>query len=103
MKKEKCIAINGVKFELDGECKLGTNFRHGTASIYDAYKKPSVSKIDVWESWGRWCREMETCELWVSSSNSNYFSIEGVCRWHGIPYFLRITYAHNRAYKVVTE
>lgn len=99
--KKQIIEINGIEFELDGTCKLGSNFEIGTASIFDAYKNPSSEKISIWDGWCRWWREMDKCDIWVSAHTCNFFSISGLCKWQGEKYFLRITYAHNRAYKVV--
>lgn len=68
--------------------------------IFDVYGRPSCTKVSIWKSWVEWARN-NGAMLKISSHNCNFFSIEGIARKDGQPYFLRITARHYRAYKIV--
>lgn len=96
------VEINNELFILDKHSPIPyeTNLR-GYTSIYDAYKHPSDTKVNIWKSWLLWFHENEgTCV--VSSKNCNFFTIEGYVtdKETGKRYFAYITYANKRLYAV---
>ena len=46
----KTITIDGVTFEV----KKSFNLEFMGEDIYEAYNKPSETKIKLWEKWERW-------------------------------------------------
>lgn len=103
------VTINGVEFELF-KADAGASARFtvtGAAydEIYDAYVRPSYTKVKVWHSWCEWCYELNKngspCELMIASHNCMRFSIAGKVQHGGHVYELWITRCHNRAYLVV--
>ena len=97
--KEQYIAIGTTlarRFELCGEVS-----RVSINSLeYGVYGRPSCTKVSIWKSWVEWARNNDAT-LKISSHNCNFFTIEGIARKDGQPYFLRITASHYRAYKIV--
>lgn len=109
--KNKELTINGVRFEVCGECNALADYKGAVYDeIYSVYKKPSDAKVSIWHDWCDWCyriNEMHPdcnafeCGLHISSNTCMFFSIKGYVRMNdGTMYRLWITQAHNRAYKV---
>lgn len=93
------VELNGVTFELDNKEKVN-NPCVFYKSIYDVYGRCSEAKKNIWESWAGWFREANSHMFGVTSHNSNFFTICGVVQGLDGEYFVRITKAHNRAWKV---
>ena len=103
------VTINGETFELF-KAYAGASARlTGTGAeydaIYDAYGRPSYTKVGIWHDWCEWCYELNKngmpCELWIASHNCMSFSIGGKVQYNGHVYDLWITKCHNRAYLIV--
>ena len=105
--KEQYISIGSTlarRFELCGEvARVSINpleYGWDDDEIFDAYGRPSCTKVSIWHSWVDWARKSDAM-LKIGSHNCNFFTIEGIARKDGQPYFLRITARHYRAYKIV--
>lgn len=109
---KKHININGIEFELCGT--VATSSSHcvteGCAydEIYEVYKRPSRTKVLIWQDWCKWCEEIrntdDNCGISISSHNISFFSIGGFYYDHltDTTYVLWITYSNSRAYKLVS-
>ena len=105
--KRKTLEINGETFELFNSDSLDVEiFTNGAAydEIYEAYGRPSATKVQVWHDWCEWCYDLNKngmpCELWIASHNCMSFSIRGKVQYNGYVYDLWITKCHNRAYLI---
>lgn len=102
LRRYATVELNGVTFELDKKYPIPyeTSLR-GYTNIYNAYNRPSDTKVSIWEGWLLWFHENGgTCV--VSSKNCNFFTIEGFVTDNetGKRYFAYITHANNRLYEV---
>ena len=106
--KRQTVTINGETFELF-KADAGASARiTGTGAaydeIYEAYGRPSYTKVGIWHGWCEWCYELNKngipCELWIASHTFQSFSIGGKVQYNGHMYRLWITKCHNRAYMV---
>lgn len=92
------------RFELCGQvsrdCIDPREYGWNDDEIFDVYGRPSCTKVSIWKSWVEWARN-SGARLKIGSHNCNFFTIEGIVRKDGQPYFLRITASHYRAYKIV--
>ena len=105
--KEQYIEIGSTfarRFELCGEVSRVSmdprEYGWDEDEIFDVYGRPSCTKVSIWHSWVEWARNSGAM-LKIGSHNCNFFTIEGIARKDGQPYFLRITARHYRAYKIV--
>ena len=107
--KRQTVTINGETFELF-KADAGASLRiigPGAAydAIYDAYGRPSYTKVQVWRVWCDWCysciEKGIPCTLDIASHNCMQFSIDGKIQYGGHVYRLWITRDHNRAYLIV--
>lgn len=105
--KEQYIAIGTTfarRFELCGQVSRvfinPLEYGWDRDEIYDAYGRPSCTKVSIWHSWVDWARK-NNAMLKIGSHNCNFFTIEGIVKQDGEPYFLRITARHYRAYKIL--
>ena len=105
--KKQYIAIGTTcerRFELCGEVSRvfinPLEYGWDDDEIFDVYGRPSCTKVSIWKSWVEWARNSGAM-LKIGSHNCNFFTIEGIARKDGQPYFLRITASHHRAYKIV--
>lgn len=105
--KEKNVVINSVAFELYDDGRLDTCTIYSGAEyndIFNAYRKPSIYKVNSWYAWCDWVYEcmklgMEAT-LEISSHSSSMYSIRGAVRdTDGTKYELMITKGHNRAFR----
>lgn len=103
----KDIAIgttSAERFELCGQVSWASinslDYGWDDDEIFDAYGRPSCTKVSIWKSWVEWARNNDAM-LKISSHNCNFFTIEGIAMEDGQLYFLRITARHHRAYKIV--
>lgn len=96
------VEINDVPFTLDKKSPIPYETSlNGYHNIYDAYNRPSDTKVAIWEEWFLWFHGNDgTCV--VSSKNSAFFTIEGYVtdKESGKRYFAYITHANNRLYAV---
>ena len=105
--KEKNVSINGVTFELYDDGRLDTGKIHSGAAyddIFNAYRKPSIYKVNSWHAWCEWVYECMKLgmdvTLEISSHNCNMYSISGEVRdTDCTKYELWITRDHNRAFR----
>lgn len=103
MSKQKYVLIGGKVFELQStntyvawdatSASLGVQ-----SSIYDAYARPSVYKVEAWEDLVRWCDRNEKCGVWISGHNCMTFSVHGYIEQYGVRYYVEFTHMHNRAW-----
>ena len=97
------VELDYVTFTLDKNNPVPCeHVLQGYDDIYDAYRRPSEYKVDIWRDWEEWFyRNDGHCV--ISSKNCNFFSIEGFVtdRESGKRYFAYITYANNRLYEVL--
>ena len=105
--KRKTLEINGVTFELfNSDSHEAKSFTNGAAydAIYEAYGRPSVRKVGIWNSWCEWCNTLNhngiPCTLEIGSHSCHQFSINGKVKFGGQVYSLWITRDHNRAYLI---
>ena len=106
--RKRIVTINGEAFELF-KADAGASARFtGTGAvydeIYDAYGRPSYTKVQVWHEWCEWCYELNKsgnpCALWIAGHTCSSFSIAGKVQYNGHMYRLWITKCHNRAYLI---
>ena len=102
MKKWTNYEIMGERFEVNiVDAEIENNIR-GYDTIYEAYERPSGTKIGIWYSWQEWfVRNGGYCK--IVSHNCNFFTIAGYVTDSTTKerYYCYITAAHNRAWKVV--
>ena len=103
----KTININGEVFELlKSDVNVCNYFVSGADynEIYEAYVRPSISKVSIWAEWCKWCfdniHKGNPCTISICSKNCSLFSISGMVAVDGHVYRLYITKSHNRAYIV---
>ena len=103
--KRQTLTINSVEFELfKADAGASARFTNGAAydEIYEAYGRPSGTKVLVWHVWCEWCysciEKGIPCTLGIASHNCMQFSIDGKIQYGGHVYALWITRCHNRAY-----
>lgn len=94
------LTINSVRFKIDTlETREEPNIRP-YETIHTAYGRPSATKVSIWHYWEKWFSE-NGGYCWVSSHNSNFFTIEGIVQSElGYPYYCRITPSHHYAWKI---
>lgn len=102
MRKWENYEINMERFEVNTVDTEVENGLSGYDDIYDAYGKPSRTKVSIWNEWYYWfthnggyCR--------IVSRNCNFFSIAGYVTDQETKerYYCYITASHNKAWKVV--
>ena len=75
---KKHIVLNDQTFyEVNPHTKMGNFIKdlpYQYDDIYKAYDKPSSRKVAIWEWWKRWC-EQQNFTIWISSRNSQIFTI----------------------------
>lgn len=76
------------------------DFRYKNRTLYDCYKTPSYRKAYIWENWLKWARE-NNAEIFVSSYNSNFFTIRGNIFVGLDMYYIYITSTRQELYKVL--
>lgn len=97
------VEINGVRFILDKKNPIPyAHNLYGYDDIYDAYERPSQTKIAIWNEWEDWFLS-NNGHCVVSSKNCNFFTVQGFVRDSETNklYFASITYANNYLYEVV--
>lgn len=102
MKKWTIETINDERFEVNNVDLETENNLRGYDTIYEAYGRPSGTKIGIWYSWQEWfVRNGGYCK--IVSRNSNFFSIAGYVTDKETKerYYCYITASHNKAWKVV--
>ena len=77
--KKQYVDLWGKNFLYLGEKDYRPHPKYNT--IFEAYGRPSNTKIKIWESWLEWCRAVASdgniiC-MGVASRNCNFFTIEG--------------------------
>lgn len=106
--KRKTLEINGETFELfkadPGASARFTGTGAAYDAIYEAYGRPSYTKVQVWHEWCEWCYNLNQngipCTLEIGSHSCHQFSIYGKIKFGGHVYRLWITRDHNRAYLI---
>ena len=112
----KYLELNGKSLEIvksstkQGQSIINTVLRSRGLVIDEAYKRPSNTKIDIYNSWWKWYTELENltdCEtsvdfgrFGVCSYNSNFFTLSGLVHRGEKDIYLYITSSHD---KVVIE
>lgn len=91
----KTITIDGVTFEV----KKSFNLEFMGEDIYEAYNKPSETKIKLWEKWERWFGLKGICS-YINSYNTFTFTIGAYILYthpNGKKYnvYFKITPKHN--------
>ena len=74
------------------------NKYHYYESIYQAYGRPSETKVYIWESWKRWFEGVNghNKDMWICSKNCNFFSIAFTYSHNGITVIGHITASKQR-------
>lgn len=93
--QQKTIIIGGRTFRIDRKA-IGHTFT-GAYTIIDAYRRPSCTKIDIWNNWVRWALNTDA-RICVESANSQTFTISGDVECDGVTYYLYITPTYRRVY-----
>ena len=96
------VELYGVRFTLDKKDPVPHCHRlHGYADIYDAYGRPSQTKIAIWQDWERWFYEHDGVCV-IASKNCNFFTVQGWIKDDetGKEYLAVITYANHYLYEV---
>ena len=101
----KTIKINGEIFQLvekrDKEA-LAERVQHHKdfythKTIWNAYGRPSQTKVEIWEYWDNWAYDTaEVTYLEVSGAGSHFFSIEAVVELDGVEGIMTITAYNNK-------
>lgn len=98
--KRKVLSFDEVK-----RC-LGTPWGH-YKDLWDAYKRPSMTKVFIYHKWAEWFLELSLlkttreCKFWISSRNTFGFSITGyIINYDGTAQAFYITKDHNRMYRM---
>lgn len=104
-KRYETITIDGKTFELDTK-ETVKNPIVFYKSVYDVYGRCSETKKAIWESWAEWFIGANSHMFGVTSHNRDFFTISGCVSAMSlktgevVEYFLVITAAHNRAWRV---
>lgn len=95
------VTLCGVDFEFCGALdKIGKIGRY--RDIYDAYQKPSATKVDIWFDWLKFfVNNFERVDIKVGSRNVFNFTIEALFTYENKHYYAYITSKHNRLYEIV--
>ena len=101
----KTIEINGRTFEVikpRNEVRKHIGNLGSKSDIYSEYGRPSIYKVEIWESWLDWAYTTDgVVSFEICSSNGFQFTIDGLyIDDNGDEYNIYITKAHNRLYKV---
>ena len=102
IRKWKYDEINMERFEINTVDTERETYISGYDEIWDAYGRPSQTKINIWNGWYFWfTRNDGYCK--IVSRNSNFFSIAGYVTDKETKdrYYCYITPMHNKAWKVV--
>ncbi len=102
MKKKERITINGETFTVEGttDTFYSVSWGNDERDIFEAYGRPSQTKIAIWRDWCKWAREVGA-SLVIASHNCFRFTIRGNVEYNGKMYNLYITDCYNRAYEVI--
>ena len=100
----KTITINGRDFEVITAAAAKTNIidrvkRSVLGGIYSIYKCPSITKIDIYNTWSNWFEgvDMESGTMGCLAGGSSTFSIGArYTTPDGCRAYLYITKDHNR-------
>lgn len=93
---EKNEAIKAIETDLE---------YYNGRTLYDAYNKPSSTKVNIWKSWKDFFdnyilrQDVYRVEYCVASANSHIFTISAhISLLNGEHYYMKITPSHNRLY-----
>lgn len=102
MRVKEHITINGETFSIEGKTNTKGRVEYGNdmRDIYNAYDRPSSTKVAIWRDWCNWAFECGA-HLAIASHNCFRFTIRGWVEYNGKTYQLYITDCHNRAYEVI--
>ena len=102
MRVKEHLTINNETFSIEGTTnKLHVvSWGNDERDIFEAYGRPSQTKIAIWRDWCKWARE-SGASLEISSHNIFRFTIRGNVEYNGKVYNLYITDCYNRAYEVI--
>ena len=102
MKKEKTIIIEGVKFEKVKSLQIKTCFE--LKGIYQAYGKPSITKVSVYHSWYEFTEKLNlvnSAYYGIASYNSNIFTFDFCFKYEDRKYYAHITPSHNYIMEII--
>ena len=84
--------------------ETGLQYYNGR-TIYDAYKKPSLVKVNIWKNWSEFFNnyilrsDVYRVEYCVAGASTFAFTILAhISFLNGEHYYMRITQGHNRLY-----
>lgn len=107
---KKSINIGGENFEYMGSIKQPSTHEQNYFDIFDAYSRPSQRKINVWNFWDNWLKNIMDItqdwffcnRLWVATYNTFMFTIEGIITHPETNklMFVRITPSHNYCWSI---
>lgn len=104
MKRKKVVCISGKYFEVCNHLYCSSD--KGVRTLYDCYKKPSISKILIYDDWMDWLdgvSENANDYLTVDSYNYARFSLSGYVTYKNQTYVVYITPTRNLIMKVSGE
>lgn len=102
MSRKKAVCISGKHFDV---CNLAC-MPDKTRTLYDCYKKPSTSKILIYNDWLDWLHEVSenvNDYLTITSYNFARFTLSGYVTHNNQTYRLCISPTTNLAMKVSRE
>lgn len=93
MKKEKHIEINGVNFEKvrGGVNNINTNLK----TLCECYDRPSIYKVNIYNEWVNYAREVGASKWGIASYNANIFTFDFIFSFNDVIYYAHITPSHN--------
>lgn len=93
--KRKTMEVCGETFNIVKNGERPHFSRHNYYTVYDAYGKPSEAKKAIWEYWREWAlrvwRNADDVSMWVSSRNTNVFTLTGYIEMNDKTYGFYIT------------
>lgn len=104
MSKKKLVPLAGKEFEVYSWLYLPRICTR--RSLYDVYKKPSASKVAIYNDWINWfncCSENTNDFITVDSYNTNFFTLSGVVTINDETYIIKVTASHNCCANVSRE
>lgn len=94
------MILGGIAFQL---LKPSSYIPTCKGQLEDCYSRPSSRKKSIYDSWWKWSKSIPgTVEMWVSSYNTNFFTLGGEIWVNENNHFaFYITYKHQEVWSVI--